>query len=48
MSQFEQVDDLQAQSTCLNVTLADGQTYSILIRASDVMNNYEVGMLFVT
>ena len=42
ISQFQQINDLQTQSTCLTETLADGQTYDVLIRATDIMNNSKV------
>lgn len=36
------LSDIFAQSTCLNEHLLDGQTYDIIIRGTDIMDNYEV------
>ncbi|KAK7493722.1 hypothetical protein BaRGS_00015051, partial [Batillaria attramentaria] len=42
MSPLQEVPNLKAQSTCLpSLTLVDGQTYHILIRATDIMGNYK-------
>ncbi|KAK7101794.1 hypothetical protein V1264_020121 [Littorina saxatilis] len=41
MSTFQTVNNLQAQSTCLNEVLSDGQTYSVMIRASDIMDKFK-------
>ncbi|XP_076453311.1 uncharacterized protein LOC143288575 [Babylonia areolata] len=38
-SGFTEVNDLFAQTTCLPLSIHDGETYDVWVRASDVMNN---------
>lgn len=45
MSSPVMISDVYAQSTCLNEQLVDGQTYDVSIKATDIMDNYEVSCL---
>ena len=39
------IRDVYAQRTCLNEQLVDGQTYDVSIKATDIMDSYEVSCL---
>jgi hypothetical protein len=46
-SSYTEIDDVKAQTTCLQRPLHDGETYDVYIKAWDIMGNSKVRGLLI-